>query len=255
MNNLEENQKNLSNSSVDWATQYDFYEVNYRNVYRINAKPQNESHFEMLQQKANKYLIKKNVFCEIGFGSGITLRLALKYFGKVYGLDISPKNVELTQKELTDEGFSNFQLDTSDIKKFNPLYENKFDVISYIHGLEHFSNEDYPDFFLTIKKYLKPGGIFTGALPNNLPFSFRMCPNCNHIFEIDGHIAIHSKETLKEIFERNGFEIIYLNSINFKYLLKTAKKMKLLYYFINNGLFKKEGKFQLEFIVRPIESK
>ena len=60
---------------------------------------------------------------------------------------------------------TNFELYTSDLMDFDGRFENKFDIISFIHGLEHFTNTDYPIIFNNIKKYLTPGGIFTGALP------------------------------------------------------------------------------------------
>ena len=93
----------------------------------------------MLLNQGKRYVSKDKIFCEIGFGSGVTLRKSLKYFSKVIGLDISPKNVEKTNIELKSEGYKNFELYTCDILE----YDNKFDVISYIHGLEHFSKDDY----------------------------------------------------------------------------------------------------------------
>jgi ubiquinone/menaquinone biosynthesis C-methylase UbiE len=181
-----ENQKRISNTDVDWAKQYDLYEVEFRDIYRTFSKPQNDSHYEMLQNDGKRYLGKDKIFCEIGFSAGLTLRSAFKHFGKVYGIDISPKNIEITRDELIKEGYSDFELFDSDILKFDKRFENKFDVISFIHGLEHFSLNDYPVIFNNIKKYLKPDGVFTGALPFNLPFNFRMCPKCSHIFT-SGH--------------------------------------------------------------------
>ena len=68
------------------------------------------------------------------FSAGLTLRYALKHFGMVYGLDISPQNVELTTKELISEGFSNFKLYTYDLMNFDKRFVNKFDVIFLFMG-------------------------------------------------------------------------------------------------------------------------
>ena len=100
MNKLDKKQKTISNKDVDWVRLYDFYEVEMREVYQTVSKPKNESHYEMIKSKlGNRYLNKSKVFCEIGFSAGLTLRYALKHFGMVYGLDISPQNVELTTKD------------------------------------------------------------------------------------------------------------------------------------------------------------
>ena len=135
MNNLTDKQKLLSNRDVDWARLYDYYEVEMRELYQTVSKPQNDSHYEMIKSKLGaRYLNKDKVFCEIGFSAGLTLRYALKHFGMVYGLDISPKNVELTTKELISEGFSNFKLYIYDLMNFDKRFVNKFDVIFLFMG-------------------------------------------------------------------------------------------------------------------------
>jgi cyclopropane fatty-acyl-phospholipid synthase-like methyltransferase len=241
----------ISNVDSDWAKHYDYYTAENREKYLTYAKSQNESHYEMLKSKGRKFLKKEHTFCEIGFGSGITLRYALKHFGKVYGLDISPKNVELMEHELKTEGYSDFELYVCDLTKYDERFENKFDVISFIHGLEHFSSEDYPIIFDNIKKYLKPNGVFTGALPFKLNFNYRMCPHCHQIFEVDGHISIHDNYSLNKVFEENGFEIIHLDNFNLQYALKHGSFISKMYKFISFYLLKKRSDHQLEYIVVP----
>jgi len=254
VNNLDEKPKTVSNKDIDWAQQYDFYEVEMRDMYRTVSKPQNDSHFEMLKSKlGDKFLNKSKVFCEIGFSAGLSLRYALKYFGMVYGLDISPKNIELTADELKSEGYSNFELYTYDLMNFDPRFENKFDVLSFIHGLEHFTEDEYPVILNNIKKYLKPQGVFSGALPNSNRFNYRMCPKCNHIFEIDGHVSSHNVNSVKKVFENNGFEIIHLSNFNFEYALsRQSTTIRRILVYIFYGLLKKQPKRgQLEYIVKP----
>lgn len=238
-----------SNKDTDWAKHYDYYEVELRNIYKTISKGQNDSHFEMLKSKGKNYLKKDKIFCEIGFSAGLTLRRALKYFDKVYGLDISPKNVDYTIKELKNEGHTNFELYISDLMRYDSRFEGMFDIISFIHGLEHFSDEDYPIFFNNISKYLKPGGIFTGALPYKNNYNFRMCPKCNHIFEIDGHVSSHDKDSLRKVFLNNNFKIIHLDNFNLKYALSHGPVLKRLYRLIFYHLLKRPTKSQLEFIV------
>jgi cyclopropane fatty-acyl-phospholipid synthase-like methyltransferase len=251
MDKLDNQQKNISNIAIDWAKHYDYYEVDLRDTYITLCKPQNDSHFEMLKSKGARYLNKESIFCEIGFSAGITLRYALKHFNKVIGLDISSKNVEITGKELEKEGYTNFELYASDIMKFDNRFEKKFDVVSFIHGLEHFSSEDYPKVLNNIKKYLKPNGIFTGALPFNLPFKYRMCPHCSNVFEIDGHVSIHDIRSLKKVLEENGFDVIHLDNFNLNYVLKYGSIVQRIYKFVYCYLLKNPSKDQLEYIVTP----
>jgi cyclopropane fatty-acyl-phospholipid synthase-like methyltransferase len=240
----------LSNTDHNWSKLYDFYEIEMREVYKTISKPQNESHFEMLRTRASKYLSNDKIFCEIGFSAGLTLRLVSPYFKKVYGLDISPKNIEFTKHELNEEGYTDIELYTSDLMKFDSRFIQKFDVISFIHGLEHFSQDDYPIILSNIKEYLLPNGIFTGALPYKNRFNYRMCPNCNTVFEIDGHVSSHDENSLKQIFEKNGFKTLFIDHFNLRYALKKGSFIKRLFKFAYY-LLKYRPVSQIEFIATP----
>lgn len=113
----------MSNKDIDWAKHYDFYEIEMREMYRTVSRPQNDSHFLMLQKHLNGFLNHDKVFAEIGFSAGLTLRYAANYFEKVYGLDISPKNVEFTRLEINKEGYTNIELSVLDILERNEEYK------------------------------------------------------------------------------------------------------------------------------------
>ncbi len=245
-----------SNKHDDWAKIYDIYETKYRNVYKTDAFHQNDMHSTTLEHFFKKKLFTSESFCEIGFGAGITLRRMSKIFKKVYGIDISLENVLTTQAELKSEGFTNIELFHQDILKFDQRFINKFNVITYIHGLEHFSEKDYPEFFSNIRQYLIDDGFFTGALPFELPLRFRICPNCGNEFEIDGHLSVHSIESIKKLLETNKFKIIYLSNFNkFQYI----KNKGIVKYYIRESLGKIIPKLslyslrdQIEFVAQKI---
>jgi SAM-dependent methyltransferase len=244
--------KTISNNDHNWASLYDFYEIDLREIYNGVARPQNLSHFEMLKSRAKKYLNKNKIFCEIGFGSGLTLRMVSPFFKTIYGLDISEKNVALTKQELFNEGITNIALCYSNIMIYEEKYKKSFDVISFIHGLEHFSSSDYPDLFENIKSYLTEDGIFTGALPYKLPFNMRMCPHCNKTFELDGHISIHDLDSIRKEFLDNGFKIIHLSDFNKRHTLKTDGLLKYTYKKLRSRIKNEPLHGQIEFIVQKL---
>lgn len=240
---------NKSSKDTNWAKLYDVYEIEFRENYQLLSKFQNDSHWVMLENFIKKTSFPTKRFSKFGFGAGLTLRYASKIFDEVYGFDISPKNVEKTNNELLSEGYKNIKLFCQDILEKNKEFENYFDVISFIHGIEHFSDDDYPILFENIKFYLKKGGIFSGALPNKLPFTFRICPNCNHKFEIDGHLSIFDKTKLKNLFELYDLKVIKISDFNYSYYFKFRGLTKTLYHLFINKILKKDSKYQLEFIV------
>jgi tRNA G46 methylase TrmB len=107
----------MSNRDINWAKHYDYYEIELREMYRGLSKPQNDSHYEMVKKNFKSHLNNEKVFAEIGFSAGLTLRNFSPHFKELYGLDISPKNVEFTKSELSREGFSNIHLYPLDILK------------------------------------------------------------------------------------------------------------------------------------------
>jgi SAM-dependent methyltransferase len=249
MNSME---TNFSNNDFNWSSLYDFYEIDLREIYNGIARPQNLSHFEMLKSHAKNYLNKNKIFCEIGFGSGLTLRMASPLFKTIYGLDISEKNVTLTKQELFNERINNAELSCSNIMIHEKKYQKSFDVISLIHGLEHFSSSDYPVVFENIKSYLKDDGIFTGALPYKLPFNMRICPHCNKTFELDGHISIHDLDSIKKEFINNGFKIIHLSNYNERHNFKTDGLLKYTYKKLRSIIKNEPLIGQIEYIVRQV---
>jgi len=241
----------LSNKNTDWSKLYNIYETNFREIYKTRAKPQNDSHFTLIKRYYRKGIFNKNyIFGEIGFGAGLTLRMASNLFKEVWGLDVSPQNIEITKNELKVEGYENVKLEVCDILEFNKKFVNRFDVISFVHGLEHFSDDDYQILFGSIKKYLKKNGYFTGALPYNLDFNYRICPNCGEIFEIDGHLSKHDLDSIRNLFLKHGFKIVYLNNFNLEFYLKDEKffnkLLKLIYYIL------KKPTSQIEYIVQKV---
>lgn len=138
--------------------------------------------------------------------------------------------------------------------KKNKKFEEKFDVISFVHGIEHFSQEDITTLLNNIKYYLKKGGFFTGALPFDKDFKFRMCPNCGHVFEIDGHLSRYSIGSLSDLFLKNNFKILYINDFNYNYYLKRKGLMKFLFRLFTHRILKEKTILgQLEFVVQPIQ--
>lgn len=251
MKNSSPERPESSNRDEDWGKLYDYYEVEMREVYRTVSKPQNDSHFLLLKNLALKYLSENAVFCEIGFSAGITLRYAAGLFTEVYGLDISARNVEFTREELDREGYQNIRLFQLDLMNRNKRFHEKFNILSLIHGLEHFSDNDYPVIFENIRYYLKEGGLFTGALPYKGRFNYRMCPKCHHVFEVDGHVSSHDKASLTSLFRKHNFDILYLGNFNRYYNRRQKNFVRRSYRYLRHGVLGIESNDQLEFIVKP----
>lgn len=79
-----------------------------------------------------------------------------------------------------------------------------------------------------------------------------MCPKCFHVFEKDGYINSHTIATLKEVFQSNNFDIMYLKNRNIDYVLRNSKIIKYIMRYVKYKIFKfNTTGGQIEYVVKP----
>jgi cyclopropane-fatty-acyl-phospholipid synthase len=104
-------------------------------------------------------LAKGEELLDIGCGWGNFAIYAAKYYGvKVTGITLSQAQKKYAQKWIEKEGLSN-KIDIK-ILNYRDLGSRKFDKISCIGMSEHVGRENMLNFFKTVHKSLKKGGLF-----------------------------------------------------------------------------------------------
>ena len=136
-------EKNSIRQFTRWAENYDnpFTSITFR---QTNAKI-----MELLNPTSNSSLL------DVGCGSGILIQklLSLKRNMKLYGLDITPKMVEVAIKKFTNN--SNVEITLGSAVKM-PYKDDSFDYVTCASSFHH-----HPNPFQSIKemvRVLKPGG-------------------------------------------------------------------------------------------------
>lgn len=97
---------------------------------------------------------------EIGFGTGnsaLDLARAVGAEGKVCGIDISPRMLEVAEKKIEEAGVSNIELKVADAREL-PYDTGTFDAAFTSFTLELFPAEDIPVVLAEVKRVLKDGG-------------------------------------------------------------------------------------------------
>ena len=156
--------------------------------------------FESWYSYFRPFLDKKKNILDIGSGTGVSCVLLEKKGYNVTGVDPDPKNAQLINSKLKKGKCINSYFE--DLK-----IENKIDVVWLTHVIEHL---EQPDILLEkCKEWIGPEGIICIAVPD--------CGNPNMLnrsLNNPYHIYHFTKNSLKRLFEKSGYDVIQCDSLS-----------------------------------------
>ncbi|MGB5694891.1 MAG: class I SAM-dependent methyltransferase [Polyangiales bacterium] len=145
---------------------------------------------------------KKRVL-DFGCGGGFLIPALSRVADEVYGVDFSPKSVELTNERSTH------------IENFKGAYAPheavemglEFDGILAVEVIEHLPDQQLESTVSLIKQLLEPGGVIVFTTPNeeDLAASRLYCPECDHVFHRWQHVRSWNTRSLAEFLRARGF--------------------------------------------------
>jgi 2-polyprenyl-3-methyl-5-hydroxy-6-metoxy-1,4-benzoquinol methylase len=149
----------------------------------------------------NDLFPKRGRLLEIGSYCGIFLNRIREDGWEVQGLD--------PDRGVAEYARSKYGLNITDGVLPNPVFSTStFDAVVMLHVIEHMP--DPSENLREIHRILKPGGVLVIETPrfDSLPFKLlgrreRSICNCN------GHIYFFTRRTLRQMAEKNGFEVIH----------------------------------------------
>jgi methionine biosynthesis protein MetW len=158
---------------------------------------------------------------DLGCGNGQMLQKLTNKFSELYGVDISPSQLQEAENnvKLTLPSDSHkFRFTEANLDNSLPFHANFFDVIICIAAIEHV----YDIFSLVneIKRVLKPGGFVVAEVPNIAYLKHRLAlfvgrlPVTSSPFNWDqigwdgGHIHYFTMKKICWLFQSLGFNIV-----------------------------------------------
>ena len=150
---------------------------------------------ELLQQEEKRNLL------EIGAGPGIDSRFFQENGLQVVATDLSPQMVELCH----EKGLEAYVMDFKNLD----FPEEHFDAVYALNCLLHVPKSDLPEILLTIKRLMKPAGLFYLAVYGGM--------ESEGVFEDDHHwpkrfFSFYTDEQMMElagsVFEIHDFKVI-----------------------------------------------
>jgi 2-polyprenyl-3-methyl-5-hydroxy-6-metoxy-1,4-benzoquinol methylase len=166
--------------------------------------------------------LNKNVkILEIGCGNGFILNKLYKMgYKNVYGVEPSTDAVNKAN-EIIKKNIS------VSILKENIYKPRIFDLIFFFQTLDHIPNPN--NFLMMCNKYLKNGGSILAFNHNVNSISSLILREKSPIIDIE-HTYLYSFQTMKKIFEKNGFSVqkVYspYNKVSLNYIIKLFPMFK-----------------------------
>ncbi len=155
--------------------------------------------FESWYSYFKPFLEKKKKVLDIGSGTGISCIMLEKKGFEMTGVDPDPKNSQLINSRLETGKCINSYFENLHI-------ENKVDVIWITHVIEHLEKPD--ELLEKCKEWIKPGGTICIAVPDGDNPSM-----LSHSLNNPYHIYHFTKNSLKLLFEKCGYEILKCESL------------------------------------------
>lgn len=171
----------------------------YQSDAYISHTDAKKSLFEKAYQIVKKYTLKKKVMLldsfataektvlDVGAGTGDFLQVCKKNHWNVFGIEPSEKAREIAKSKnvLLEKDLSFFK-------------EQKFDVITLWHVLEHVENLE--SFIQSLKEHLKENGRLVIAVPNYKSFDALYFKEYWAAYDVPRHLWHFSQQSISKVF-------------------------------------------------------
>lgn len=223
----------LDQDSFDFPS--DFYESQYHQTYLTHVDPDildPHKHYTKMQkvsqlwvERVNEILTGTETVLDVGCSTGHFMTGIQNNAAKVYGHELSKKEVEFCQNVLK------LEVDNKPLsERFKP---ESMDLITLIFVFEHIGNP--VEFLKELKTYLKPNGKLVIVVPNILDplVSLYNIEALKKFYFCIEHLFYYSPDTLSKTLDEAGFksqielvqEYPIINHLNWIYRQKPAETL------------------------------
>jgi 2-polyprenyl-3-methyl-5-hydroxy-6-metoxy-1,4-benzoquinol methylase len=189
----------------------------------------------------------KHTAVDIGCGSGNFIYHSYRVFNKIIAIDNNRDALNFINKNISKKNITNVSTFFYDLVKKNNIEIPQADVAVCTEVLEHFHQDILETTVISnISKLIKNNGLLFITTPNTLSFwpliekildMFHLVPHLSG----EQHFSTFTKDAVKQILEKNGFEIIQIGTFNHVSPYIPFEKIRNLFLSVESRRLKKFG--------------
>ncbi|BCS54868.1 class I SAM-dependent methyltransferase [Geobacter sp. SVR] len=151
---------------------------------------------------------------DFGCGPGFLLEKFLRAGSFCCGFDFSDDSVTSVNQRF--KNLKNWEGAVSSTTLPTPFDGALFDIVTCIETLEHLLDEMIPPTLGEIARLLKQDGIvlFTTPYTEDIEARSVYCPFCDNVFHPVQHVRSFDENTLRQLLEQHGFEVLMCRSMD-----------------------------------------
>ncbi len=137
-------------------------------VHRAEQTGQFAMEFIYTKRALDNYIAPEKKVIELGCGGGYYLMNYAPKCKEYRGVDLSPVNVEIVEKQIADSGYTNASVIRGDATDLKEIEAESYDVVLCLGPLYHLKREDRILCIRECRRICKQGGIIVFAFINKI---------------------------------------------------------------------------------------
>ena len=144
---------------------------------------------------------------DLGSALGDVCFLVAPLVREVIGLDASAHAIALAEERSRNLGLSNVRFVEGDVADLSGIPDASVDVAGAFDLLEHVDDETVRAMLRSVRRVLKPGGVFVAYTPNREHYVERLKASNLILKQFPEHIAVRRPRELRRLLEEAGWQV------------------------------------------------
>ena len=152
----------------------------------------------------------ERVVLDLGSARGDVCFLLAPRVKQAIGIDASPKAVAIAEADRGRRGLSNVRFVLGDVASLAPIPDASIDLAGAFDLLEHVDDETVRQMLRSLRRVLKPGGLFVAYTPNREHYVERMKARGFILKQFPEHIAVRRPAEIRRLLAAEGWRLVDL---------------------------------------------